>query len=443
MRDMKLKISVVVGALTAMAALGGFFLLGASVLPASAYSGSQAEAQMDRSDPYSFPNIDFCCKEQKHKKKWRKRPGYGGGDRDRDRDRDRDYEGRETVRVSCGAPRSRSYSSISEGLAHLKEGGRILVDADAPCDVSGLLIDQGVLIETDYESYGRPAVLRGTACMNVAPHYASSVVSFRNIEIEACVVLQYGQLNYNEVNQSSYGPGDGIRMDGGTFAATDSTVRARGTAINAARGVMVSLTRGGFASAARAEETILMNADGANFQNTVIKGGVVGIRLSLQGRYPVSLTGVQVMRGDLSEVMQVGPGKGGIVVGGTSTGDGLPSLPSMPSAALTIDGGSVSGYADGIVLGPSTRSTVRGVAIVHPRRGIVANYGAAVDLSGNTISHSKHAGIDLEAGVIGQARNNNIQCDKGECVCYGGECTSRSDKVFNALFQMSGTRCDD
>jgi parallel beta-helix repeat protein len=115
----------------------------------------------------------------------------------------------------------------------------------------------------------------------------------------------------------------------------------------------------------------------------------------------------------------------------------------MPSATLTIDGGSVSGYADGIVLGPGTRSTVRGVAIVHPGRGIVANYGAAVDLSGNTISHSKRAGIELETGAIGQARNNNIQCDKGECVCYGGECTSRSDKVFNALFQMSGTRCDD
>ncbi|MDZ4741551.1 MAG: right-handed parallel beta-helix repeat-containing protein [Alphaproteobacteria bacterium] len=441
---MKLKISVVVGAVTAMAALGGYFLLGAGVPPASAYSGSQAEAQMDRSDPYSFPNIDFCCKEHKHRKKWRKRPGYGGGGGGYNGGHYDDRDGgRETVRVSCGAPRSHSYSSISEGLAHLKEGGRILVHADAPCDVSGLQIDQGVLIETDYESYGRPAVLRGNACINVAPHYASSAVSFRNIEIEACVVLQYGQLNYNEVNQSSYGPGDGIRMDGGTFAATDSTVRARGTAINAERGVMVSLTRGGFASAARAEQTIFMNADGANFQNTVVKGGVLGIRLGLQGRYPVSLTGVQVMRGDLSEIMQVGPGKGGIVVGGTSAGDGLPSLPSMPSATLTIDGGSVSGYADGIVFGPGTRSTVRGVVIVHPGRGIVASHGAVVDLSGNTISHSKRAGIELEAGVIGQARNNNIQCDRGECVCYGGECTSRSDKVFNALFQMSGTRCDD
>ena len=434
---MRQKFSLELGALMAVVALGGVLLLAIFSNPATAYSGSQAEAQMNASDPYSFPNIDFCCQQEKprgsgtyrRKKDWEDRNGNPGNG--------------EIVRVSCGAPRLYSYSSMSEGLAHLKEGGRILVYADAPCDVSGLQIDQGVLIETDYESYGRPAVLRGSACMNVAPHYASSVVSFRNIEIEACVVLQYGQLNYNEVNQSSYGPGDAIRMDGGTFAATDSTVRARGTAINAARGVMVSLTRGGFASAARAEQTILLNADGANLQNTVVKGGVVGIRLSLQGRYPVSFTGVQVQRGDLSEIMQVGPGKSGIIVGGTSAGDGLPSLPSMPSAALTIDGGSVSGYADGIVLGPGTRSTVRGVAIVHPVRGIVANYGAAVDLSGNIISHSKRAGIELDTGVIGQARNNSIQCDMGECVCYGGECTSRSDKVFNALFQMSGTRCDD
>src|SRR5262245_12779131 len=43
--------------------------------PVKAYTGAQAEAQMDPVwDPYGFPNIELCC----HGKKQQKKSGGGG-----------------------------------------------------------------------------------------------------------------------------------------------------------------------------------------------------------------------------------------------------------------------------------------------------------------------------------------------------------------------------
>jgi hypothetical protein len=122
----------------------------------------------------------------------------------------------------------------------------------------------------------------------------------------------------------------------------------------------------------------------------------------------------------------------------------LPSLPSLPGTAFTIEGGSIAGYGDALVFGPGTRGAAKGVTIAHAGRGIVVASGAAVDLRENRLSRIKRTGIDLEAGAAGAAAFNDIQCDNGSCVCYGGECTSRSDREFGrGAFRMSGTRCDD
>jgi hypothetical protein len=67
-----------------------------------------------------------------------------------------------------------------------------------------------------------------------------------------------------------------------------------------------------------------------------------------------------------------------------------------------------------------------------------------VDLRENKISRSKRTGIYLARGASGSASFNDIQCDDGHCVCYDGDCTSRSDREFgHGAFRMSGTRCDD
>jgi hypothetical protein len=348
------------------------------------------------------------------------------------------------VRVSCGAPRPYSYSSIGEALEHVREGGRIVVRPGAPCDVSGLTIDQGVTIESDDYDYGARAELRGERCITVQPSYASSLVAFRGVDIDGCIVVENGRLDFNEVNLASRSGGDAVYIDGGTFSSTESTIRARGTAINAVRGVMVSLTGGGFASAARADHTIRLETDGANLQNTLVKGGIVGVFVGLRGRYPVTLKSVQVLRGEVSEIYQVGPGRAGVVVGGSEPGDDLPSLPNLPGTTFSMEGGVIAGYADGLTFGPGTRGVARGVNIAHPRRGIVAEGGAAVDLRENRITHSKSVGIYLARGATGSASFNDISCDDGHCVCYDDDCTSRRDRDFaHGAFRMSGTRCDD
>lgn len=430
----------------AVVAAGGMLAVLAGSASVSAYSGSQAEAQSDprSADPYSFPNIDLCCKKKKRPNRPGRpgRPGGGGGWDDDDGD----YRpGGRAVRVSCGAPHYRSYGSIAEALEHVREGGRIVVRPGAPCDVSGLTIDQGVTIESDDYAYGARADLRGNGeCISVAPSYPSSVVSFRGVDIDGCVTVQHGRLDFNEVNLASRGSDDAVRLNGGTFSSTDSTIRARGTAINAKRGVMVSLTGGGFASSARADHVVRLEVDAANLQNTLIKGGVVGVYVGMQGRYPVTFNRVQVLRGEASEIYQVGPGKAGIVVGGAAPGDDLPSLPNLPGTAFSMEGGVIAGYVDALVFSSGVRGAAKGVTIVHPGRGIVVEGGAAVDLRENKISHVKRTGIHLAAGASGSASFNDIQCDDGRCVCYDGDCTSRSDREFGrGAFRMSGTRCDD
>ena len=427
----------------ALAAAAGLFWMGSSET-ASAYSGAQAEAQ---SDPYAFPNIELCCKKKKTYRRRGHGNGYGNGNGGPwyppgDDGPNGQPNGR-WVRVSCGEPAPYSYSSIEEALERAGEGGHIRVRPGAACDISGLVIEQGVVIESDDNGYGGGrAELRARDCATVAPSYGSSLVSFRGVDIDGCVIVQNGRLDFNEVNLASRGTGDAVRLNGGSFSSTDSTIRARGTALNAVRGLTVSLTGGGFASGAKAESVVQLSVDGANLQNTLIKGGLVGVRIGMTGRYPVAFNRVQVLRGEANEIYQIGPGQAGILVGGPAPGDDLPTLPSLPGTSFTIEGGVIAGFADGLVFAPGTRGAAKGVNISHPGRGIVVGPGASVDLRDNRITRVKRTGIDLARGAVGSATLNDIQCDNGSCVCYGGECTSRSDRDFG-LFRMSGTRCDD
>jgi hypothetical protein len=396
--------------------------------PALAYSGAQAEAQSDPSDPYSFPNIELCCKKKHHRKHGYPKPPWPPGPTG--------------LLVNCGAPEPHAYSSIGEALHHARDGSHIRVRAGAACDITGLTIDRGVLIESVDYSYGARVQLRTNDCAVVAPVYPSSVVAFRGVDIDGCLVVQHGRLDFHEVNLASRWAGDAVRLNGGSFSSTDSTIRARGTAVNAVRGTMVSLTGGGFASGARAEAAVALAVDGATVQNTLIKGGVVGVRVGMTSRHPVTFNRVQVLRGEANEIYQIGPGQAGIVVGGSAPGDDLPSLPSLPGAAFSIEGGVIAGYADALVFAPGSRGAAKGVNIAYPGRGIVVGAGAAVDLRENRMTHVKRTGIDLASGAVGSASFNDIQCDHGDCVCYGGSCTSRSDRDWGG-FRMSGTRCDD
>lgn len=417
----------------------GLFWAAGGFAPAFAYSGSQAEAQSDPvADPYGFPNIKLCCepKKKKHRKKRRPHdyPDYDYPDDDGDGDR-------KVVRVSCGEPRRHSYSSVEEALEKLSEGGIVRVWPGAACDISGLKIDQGVTIESEDRDGGR-AALYASRCVTVALGYGNSVAAFRGIDVNACVVLERGRLNFDQVNLSWRRDEDAIRLKGGAFTATSSTVLARGSAINASNGASVSLTGGAFASAFGANQVLLLDVGKAILQNTTIKGARAGIRLL--GRYPVVLTDVRIIRGEGRELRRAGRGEVGIVVGGLSEGDDFPSLPNAPGASFTIERGQIAGFESGLVFASGSIGSARGLEVSGARYGIVVEDEADVELTGNKILGSERVGIDLKEGALGSAVSNSVVCADGRCVCYGGECTSRSDRDFGkGAFRMSGTRCDD
>lgn len=416
-----------------IAAAGALFAT-ATATPALAYSGAQAEAQTDpNADPYSFPNIQLCCKK---KKRIYNGPHGGGGGRPTWPGPD----GPDRLVVSCGAPYPYTYPSVGAALSRAGHNSTIYVRPGAACDISGLVFDRSVKIVSADFQYGGRAELIARECAHVNGRYGSSVTQFDNVDIEGCLTVDSGRLDFNEVNLASRSDRDAVTVNGGTFSATDSTIRARGTAINARRGLMVSLTGGGFASGANASHTILLDVEGATITNTLIKGGNIGVGIAMRGRYPVNFNRVTIQRGDASEMYQIGAGKAGIVVGG-GPGDDLPSLPNLPGVAFTFDGGAISGYGDGFVVAPNARANVKGVAIAYSKRGITVAGGATVDLRDNKI-RARAVGIDLASGALGAATFNDIQCEDGECVCYGGDCTSRSDKDWR-FFRMSGTRCDD
>jgi hypothetical protein len=437
----------------AVLASGMLFALAGSKTT-QAYSGAQAEAQSDpRSvDPYSFPNIDLCCKTTKKKKKkarWNRRD-HGPYGRGRDRDRDDDvYDGGSSsgrpLYVSCGAPERDTYSSIAEALDDAREGDRIVVIPGTACSISGT-IDRSVSIETAGfdDGYGDRAALYTKACTSIDLPYGSSVLTFRGVDIEGCLALRNGRLNFNQVNLAWRDRGDAVSILGGSFSSTNSTIRAREGALNAQRAVMVSATGSRFASSLKADYVVRLNVGGATFKDTLIKGGDFGVYVDMQGRYPVTFQRVQVMRGDASEVRRYGLGKGGVVVGGDQADDDLPSLPDMPGAEFSIEEGAITGYETGLSFGAGVKGSAKRVAIGYSHRGIVAQDGAAVELRENRITHARKSGISLDRGVYGTAILNDIQCDDGDCVCYDGDCTSRADREFGrGAFRMSGTRCDD
>lgn len=432
--------------LAAFAAFAGLVMAAAGATPAFAYSGAQAEAQSDPvADPYGFPNVQLCCSAQKKKRRYRHR--------DRDWDRDPNYNdwyhherrpGGRRLFVSCGRPEERTYSSVGEALEHAREGSRIVVLPGAACNIGGLTIDQGVSIEADdYENGGR-ATLYGSSCATVAPPYGQSVVSFRGLDIEGCLAARTGKLDLGRVNIAWRGEGYAVRMQGGLFTSNDSTIRAKDGALSADQALMVSATASRFAAGPKADDVLRLNVGGAIFKDVLIKGGEVGVHVDMMGRHPVSFHRVEVKRGEASEIRRFGPGAAGVVIGGGASDDDLPTLPGMPGSDFLIEDSTVAGYGDGLAFGEGVTGNARRVTIAYPARGIVVARGATVDLRENRIVHARKRGIDLESGAMGGASFNDIQCDDGYCVCYGGDCTSRADKEFErGAFRMSGTRCDD
>lgn len=405
---------------------------------AFAYPAAEAEAQGDPgSDPYGFPNIKLCCeKPRQSRQRCCSGPKPPTGP---------DGPPPYAVVVNCAVPTSAAgtLGSMREAL-EIRGVNRITVIPGAPCDISGLVIGRSMTIESGSYGYGARARLGGGACLSVAAAGSGGPVVVRGFDIDGCLVVQSGELQLIEDNVSWRGQGPAVQVNGGIFATTHSTVRAREAAVDAGFGALVSLNDSQFASMADSRQVVRLNVENVRLTDILVKGGRTGIQIDTVATR-VDLNNVQVLRAQADDPYPPrDPGDFGIVVADNSPVSDLPWLSGMQSRQYTIRSSTVGGYNVGIRLGTAVRGVVDNVTVLDAAQGISVASSAQVELTNNHILRSRSTGISLEAGARGMANHNELTCSSGRCVCYGGDCSSRSNYVFGSgAFRMTDTDCDD
>jgi len=418
-------------------ALAGAALLAPGTASARGYTGAQAEAQGDTAqDPYTFPAIKLCCEKKSYHGRrghWGHKPGgHDGSPRD--------------VTVNCAVPTSReSFGSVREALDYMRGApGRISVVPGAPCDISGLNFGSGVVVTTANYGYGVRARVGGGSCAHVSAAGAAGAVTFGGIDIEACFNVRSGELNLDEVNLSWRGQDSAILVNGGSLTMRRTTVRAKDAAVYAISAGRVWIDESRLATTPTGPFVIRLNAANINLGSLLVKGAKAGV--VIDGVHDAfQMSGVTVVRSEPEDPYPpFGPGDHGILIGGGQALNDLPWLSGLEARRVVIKGANVTGYENGITLGAGTSVVVESSTVNGASYGISAAPGAFVTLLNNKVRGSKVAAISLQAGARGQAESNSLHCARGDCVCYSGDCTSRSNYVFaHGAFRMRDTDCDD
>ena len=423
---------VVAGAL----ALAGWLLGFQDAAQAHGYPGAQAEAQGDAgSDPYNFPNIKLCCE----RRRWK---GPNGGPV-----KNPVPPGPQTVSVNCGMPTDapRSYSSVQEGLAKIGGFGTIFVAPGTPCEISGVVFAGPVVISTDRYGYGaRAKLVTAESCALVSPAAPNVAVTLGGIDIDGCLAVMSGGLSLDEVNVAWRGNHSAVTVNHGSLSVKRSTIRAKDIAIYAASAGRVFIEESKLATTSTGPQVVRLSAAVVQMNDVKVKGGAIGVLLDNVSE-GLDLNKVDVYRGEPGDPYPpVSPGDQGIVVGGAQAMQDLPWLPGMDARRVTIHSGSVTGYNVGIAIGPGSSVAVEDMAVNGAAQGISVAAGSYAQMTNNRIKGTLANGIVLQVGARGTADRNEVQCVHGRCVCYGGDCSSRSNYVFgNGAFRMTDTECDD
>lgn len=425
----------IVSGFAALLLVAVWCIAGSGAALAHGVPGAQAEAGLDPGrDPYTFPNVQLCCE--------RKPPR-----RDDCCDGYHPPKPQPTfIPVDCSGPTRRdAVGSVREAVARVRNGGTIQILPGAACDISGLLIDKSVSIEAVSYQYGGRAVLSSNwACATASTSPASGGVRIRGFDIEGCLALNSGELLIEETNIAWRGQGAAIEMRGGALAIVHSTVRARETALNAPNGLKVNITNSRFATTPDGRNVIRLNVGRAQISDVLVKGARVGIYVdNVNDGFDIERFDVLRSEGD-DPYPAMDQGDQGIVIGDGRVLHDIPWLSGMESRRAGIRSGKIIGYRTGVALGTSTSTEIAGVTVGGAVTGFAIGQGAFVHLVGNTVEKSSGTGISLETGARGSAEKNTVRCARGHCVCYGGDCTGRSNYVFgNGAFRMTDTDCDD
>jgi hypothetical protein len=431
-------LDISVGRLPAAVMAAVTLMAGALLLPepaaARGYQGAQAEAQLDgQQDPYSFPNIRLCCQEKPkhrpHRPDWGPAP-IGAG---------------RNVVVNCAAPTSRgSFGTVREALEFMRGApGQVSVVPGAPCDVSGLSFGGGVVVTSANYAYGPRARLVGATCAQVVAGGTKGPAVFGGIDMDVCVNVRSGEVNFEEVNLAWRGQDSAILVTSGGVTMRRSTIRAKDAALFAVSAGRVWINESRLATTQNGPFVVRMNAANINLSGVLVKGAKAGIVID-GARDALQLTGVNVVRWEAEDPYPASsPGDFGILVGGGQALNDLPWLSGLEARRIVIKGVTVSGYNTGLSLGAGASVLVEDTVVNGPAHGIKVAPGAYVTLRNNKVNGSRVVAIDLQAGARGEADRNSLTCQSGDCVCYGGDCTSRANRIFGqGAFRMRDTDCD-
>ena len=219
---------------------------------------------------------------------------------------------------------------------------------------------------------------------------------------------------------------------------------AKDIAIYAASAGRVFIEESKLATTSTGPQVVRLSAAVVQMNDVKVKGGAIGVLLDNVSE-GLDLNKVDVYRGEPGDPYPpVSPGDQGIVVGGAQAMQDLPWLPGMDARRVTIHSGSVTGYNVGIAIGPGSSVAVEDMVVNGAAQGISVAAGSYAQMTNNHIKGTLANGIVLQVGARGTADRNEVQCVHGRCVCYGGDCSSRSNYVFgNGAFRMTDTECDD
>lgn len=422
---------------------------GSSFAMAKGVPASQIESQFDPGqDPYTFPAIKLCCEPASPPPPRRHCHHCGHGHGHGKPDSTGGWL--ESAVVNCGAPTTRdvSFGTLREAVHAVKANGNIYVTSGASCDMSGVAFGRAVTVQTREYGYGARAQLSGGSCAVISSggHHSAGGVVFRGLDIEGCLALHSGALTIVETNIAWRGHDAAVRVSSGNLSILGkSTVRAREVALVANSEGSVDIRDARLATMSDADHVVRLNVRSATLDGVQIKGARIGILVD-NVKSNLQLNALEVVRSEPNDPYPPSDGGDvGILIGDGQVHHDLPWLSGMGSRQVSVAGSKIAGYNTGIVFNSSSNGTVERVEIHGASTGIAVGRGAYVRLLRNKVYNATLAGISLEVGARGSAEDNTVICKgRGRCVCYGGDCTSRSDYVFGAdAFRLEDTDCDD
>jgi hypothetical protein len=341
-----------------------------------------------------------------------------------------------------------SFGSLREAVHAVKANGNINVTPGASCDLSGVTFHRAVTVQTQPYGYGARAQLGGGSCAVVASggYPSAGAVVLKGVDIEGCLAVHGGALTIDASNIAWRGQDAAVRVSSGHLAIVgESTVRAREAAVVANSEGRVDIRDARLATTPDGRHVVRLNVRSATLEGVQIKGGRIGLLVD-NVKDNLQLSALEVVRSEATDPYPPSDaGDVGIVIGDGQPLHDLPWLSGTSSRQVSLTGSKIAGYNTGLSFSTSSSGYVEKVEIHAAATGILVGQGAYVRLLRNKVYGATSAGIAMQAGARGVAEQNTLICKgRGRCVCYGGDCTSRSNYVFGAnAFKLEDTNCDD